>query len=230
MFLSASILSIAPIALILLYIFLRDKYEKEPLRFCLFLMVMGMVSVLPILAVELILDFFMETSWDGFVSSFWQAFFVAGLTEELFKFLILVLFTFNSKNFNEPMDGIVYAVFISLGFALVENILYVFENMDHYMIIGLMRAFTAVPAHAFFAVIMGFYFAQRKFYQKPLFIAFFLPFLAHGFYDFILFVYAYTEQSAYVIIFPFYMTFLLTISLQLIRKALKDSPFREKSY
>ncbi|MCX7696958.1 MAG: PrsW family glutamic-type intramembrane protease [Bacteroidales bacterium] len=224
MFINALILSLAPIVLILLYIYLRDKYEKEPLRFCLFLTSMGMLSVIPVIIVEFNLMLINNSIRDPILSSFWEAFVVAGFTEELFKFLVLILFAFQSKHFNEPMDGIVYAVFVSLGFALVENVFYVFQDVNEYLTTGVVRAFTTVPAHAFFAIIMGFYLAKKKFYQKSLFPALLLPFIAHGIYDFILFA-SFGEESL-LIFFPFYLTFLLIVSMRLIRKAILDSPFK----
>jgi len=106
--------------------------------------------------------------------------------EEGFKFLVFLLLVWNNKEFNEKFDGIVYAVFISLGFAGVENILYVSGDIT----IGLSRALTAVPAHALFGVTMGYYYGLARFYPmergRYLKKALFWPVLLHGFYDFCL--------------------------------------------
>ncbi len=103
------------------------------------------------------------------------------------KFLAFYIFFRTDRNFNEKFDGIVYAVYIALGFAGIENILYVFIGGVG---VGLVRALTAVPAHALFGIVMGFYFGLARFIpQRRIiysFMAFFLPFVFHGLYDFLL--------------------------------------------
>ena len=92
-----------------------------------------------------------------------------------------------NKNFNERFDGIVYAVFISLGFALVENIMYVIQGGAS---VGLIRALTAVPAHALFGVVMGYYIGIARFsgvHRADYIIrALMWPIILHGFYDYCL--------------------------------------------
>jgi RsiW-degrading membrane proteinase PrsW (M82 family) len=113
---------------------------------------------------------------------------VAAFTEELFKFLVLFLLIWKRPEFNEKFDGIVYAVFVSLGFAGVENVLYVISSGVE---TGIVRAVTAVPAHAVFGITMGFYFGMAKFYVKEQSAlkqkALLYPIILHGIYDFILF-------------------------------------------
>lgn len=180
------ILSLAPIAILLAYIWFRDKYEKEPFKMLFTALLLGAFSVLPVLLVE---EFFMEFIglFTGTTKAFYNAFVVAALSEEFFKFLFLYLLVWKSPDFNEKFDGIVYAVYISLGFAAVENIMYVF---DYGARIALTRAFTAVPAHFLFGVTMGFFFGQAKFYpdrkKKLIRAALIYPILLHGVYDFIL--------------------------------------------
>ena len=117
----------------------------------------------------------------------WAAFVVAGGTEALFKYLVLWILIWANRNFNEKFDGIVYAVFISLGFAMVENVMYVIEGGAS---VGLMRALTAVPAHALFGVVMGYYFGLAKFLEGEklayLIRAILWPVILHGFYDYCL--------------------------------------------
>jgi RsiW-degrading membrane proteinase PrsW (M82 family) len=119
----------------------------------------------------------------------YHAFVVAGITEEGFKFLVLYLIAWNSRWFNEKFDGIVYAVFVSLGFAAVENIMYVVQSGYQ---TALVRALTAVPAHALFGVAMGYYFGIARMYEeirsKYLLKAILVPVILHGIYDFILMV------------------------------------------
>ena len=108
-------------------------------------------------------------------------------SEEGFKFLAFILLIWKSRDFNEKFDGIVYAVFISLGFAGIENLLYVVQGGAT---VGLSRALTAVPAHALFGITMGYYFGLARFYpvQRKFMIslAILVPFMFHGFYDFCL--------------------------------------------
>lgn len=120
------------------------------------------------------------------------AFFSAAIPEETSKLVMLWLLLRKNRFFDEKVDGIVYAVFVSLGFAAVENIMYLFNNLDEIVRISVMRALFAVPAHFCFGILMGYYYSLVKFYpatsllNKILVLA--APVLAHGVYDSILFV------------------------------------------
>jgi len=180
--------SLAPVFIILFYIYFRDKYEKEPLGMLIKALLLGIVIVIPVIIVERILMSQMPQS-NKVVEAAYHAFVVAGITEKLFKFLALYLLIWKNPNFNEKFDGIVYAVFVSLGFAGVENVLYV---MDGGMQTALTRAITAVPAHAIFGITMGYYLGIAHMYRelkgKYLTRALLVPILLHGIYDFILMV------------------------------------------
>jgi RsiW-degrading membrane proteinase PrsW (M82 family) len=180
------LISLAPIVIILLYVYFRDKYEKEPIRLLIKALIGGIIIVLPVLLVGSILGDFYSLE-DGLFGAFWNAFVVAAFTEELFKYLAIMLIIWRNPNFNEKFDGIVYAVFVSLGFAMVENIMYV---TGYGMDVGLSRAWTAVPAHAIFGITMGYYLGIARMYGELQKIylrkAFLVPFLLHGIYDFIL--------------------------------------------
>lgn len=184
------LLASAPIFIILFYIYYRDKYEKEPIGLLIKSLIAGMLICIPILFAEnWASDLLTPLRTNLIRTAFWDAFFVASFWEETFKMLAVMLLVWRNKNFNERFDGIVYAVFVSLGFALVENIMYVF-NTNNGIQTGLMRAFTAVPAHAMFGVMMGYHLGLARFIRKKrllhLFHAFFYPFLFHGLYDFVL--------------------------------------------
>jgi RsiW-degrading membrane proteinase PrsW (M82 family) len=180
------VLALAPVFIIAFYIYFRDKYEKEPLRMLILALLAGVIIAFPISIFEEFM-FFIGKGLVGIFKPFWDAFFVASFSEEGFKLAVLALLIWKSKEFNEKFDGIVYASFISLGFAGIENVMYVMKSGVG---VGIIRAFTAVPAHAVFGIIMGFFFAQAKFYprkrKKYLFYSFLMPFLVHGIYDFIL--------------------------------------------
>jgi len=180
--------AIAPVFIIALYIYFRDKYEKEPVLLLAKALALGMLTVIPILFVERFLMGVMPPLGRVGAAAY-QAFLVAGTSEEIFKFLALYLLIWKSPSFNEQFDGIVYAVFVSLGFAAVENVMYV---MDGGLEVAAVRAITAVPAHAIFGITMGYFFGiarryeeLRKVYMRR---ALWVPILLHGIYDFILMV------------------------------------------
>jgi RsiW-degrading membrane proteinase PrsW (M82 family) len=182
------IVALAPVFIILLYIYVRDKYKKEPISLLIKALLIGMLIPIPIVFVGQFFNTIFSSS-NQVITAFYDAFVVAAFTEESFKFLGLYLLIWKHKEFDERFDGIVYAVFISLGFAAVENVLYVYE---YGQAVGYTRAFTAVPAHAIFGIIMGYYFSLAKFKSKKtelnLFKAVAIPILFHGIYDFILMV------------------------------------------
>lgn len=120
-------------------------------------------------------------------AAFFNGFVVAAFCEELCKLSLLYWLVWKSRHFDEYFDGIVYAAFLSLGFACVENIGYVLMESDTPMTIALFRGLLAVPAHFLFAVIMGYHFSLAKFdaprRRTHLFRALLYPLLLHGTYD-----------------------------------------------
>ncbi len=179
-------IALAPVIIIAFYLYYRDKYEKEPFWWLVVALLAGAFITMPVIYVERILEITMYYL-SGYVQAAWNAFVVAAFTEELFKFAALMLIFWNNRHFNEKFDGIVYATFVSLGFAAVENLLYVINGGFQ---VGLTRAFTAVPAHALFGIIMGYRVGLARFYPKErkrqLVKALLMPILFHGIYDFIL--------------------------------------------
>ncbi|MCK4919969.1 MAG: PrsW family intramembrane metalloprotease [Bacteroidales bacterium] len=178
--------ALAPVLIILVYVYFRDKYEKEPVGLLLKALLAGAIIVIPVIFLEKFMGFLNPFEANPF-NGFWNAFAVAGFCEELFKFIALYILIWRNPNFNEKFDGIVYAVFISLGFAGIENILYVSEGGVG---VALTRAWSAVPAHAIFGITMGYYFGIARMYKELrksfLWKSFLIPFLLHGIYDFIL--------------------------------------------
>jgi RsiW-degrading membrane proteinase PrsW (M82 family) len=180
-------LALAPAFLIMMYVYFRDKYEKEPIGLVLKGFLLGAIIIFPVGFIEnSIKDF--ALGFDKIPKAAFDGFIVAAATEEVFKFLMVFILIWRNPNFNEKFDGIVYAVSVSLGFATIENLFYVFSNNS--MQVGLLRAFTAVPAHAIFGIVMGFYLGLARFSQHKkgrwLLMALFLSWLLHGIYDFLL--------------------------------------------
>ncbi|MCU0461218.1 MAG: PrsW family glutamic-type intramembrane protease [Bacteroidales bacterium] len=186
MFNSLLLISLAPVFIIAFYIYNRDRYEKEPVSILIRALILGILCVLPVMLIEYVLTRLYRGT-EGIKEAAYTAFIVAGFTEEAIKFLALWLFFWRNRNFNEKFDAIVYAVYIALGFAAVENIIYVFQGGFG---VGLARALTAVPAHALFGIMMGYNFGLARFNEKfriiNLIAAFTLPIVAHGAYDFLL--------------------------------------------
>lgn len=178
--------ALAPVLIILVYIYFRDRYEKEPVGQLLKGLLAGAFITIPIIFIEKILSIPAQNI-SGLSNAAYHSFIVASLSEESLKFMAVYLLFWRNREFNERFDGIVYAVFVSLGFAAVENIMYVFDSGIQ---TGILRAVTAVPAHALFGITMGYYLGLARFLpdqrQKLLFKAFFYPLILHGIYDFLL--------------------------------------------
>ncbi len=153
-------LAMAPGAAVVLYIYLKDKHEREPLSLLLLSFFYGVISIAITLMISWPVNAFLILKEHDLVHEFYDAFFKVALVEEFSKFLFVRFILFPNKNFNEPFDGIVYAVMVSMGFATLENVMYVFAYGFE---TGIMRMFTAVPAHATFGVLMGFFLGKAKF-------------------------------------------------------------------
>ncbi|WP_066218711.1 PrsW family intramembrane metalloprotease [Formosa haliotis] len=183
------LLALAPIIVIIVYIYCKDKYEKEPKLFLFYNFLLGaFVSVFITTIISLLFNFTLPFNEPNVVHQFLKAFFVVGFTEEFSKYIIVRYVAQPNKEFNEPFDGIVYAIMVSMGFAASENILYVLQGGFQ---TGLVRAFTAVPAHAVFAILMGYFMGKAKFSNQRIkynLTGLGLAILFHGGYDFFLFI------------------------------------------
>jgi RsiW-degrading membrane proteinase PrsW (M82 family) len=180
-------IAILPVAGLLIFIYFQDKYQKEPIKSLLKAFFGGMLAV--------VIDIVLVTSIEftiGLIpilsdTVFYDSFLTAAIPEELCKFLIFMIFIWRDKNFDEYFDGIVYATFIGLGFACVENIEYVFE---YGFGTGVSRALFAVPGHFLFGVLMGYFLSLAKFTpekrKKYIFLGLLFASIAHGLYDWLL--------------------------------------------
>jgi len=187
--LSLLALALAPGTAIMIYIYLKDHHEREPLHLLLISFFYGVLSTFLTLAISFPLNALILTKDDDVGSQFINAFFKVSLVEEFAKFVFVRFVLFKNKNFNEPFDGIVYAVMVSMGFATLENILYVYQ---YGFVTGILRMFTAVPAHATFGILMGYFLGLSKFsHNRSLYlslIALMVPTVFHGAYDYFLFI------------------------------------------
>lgn len=183
------LISILPVIVLLVYVYLKDKNEREPWTLLLGAFMLGSFMAFLVVSLGLVkalLGFDTIPFIDN--SAILKSFLEAAIPEECLKFLVLFLLIWKSREFNEHFDGIVYAVFVSMGFACVENILYVVQGGIG---VGISRALLAVPAHFLFAVIMGYFFSRARFTPSKrgvlLAMAIICPILAHGVYDTICF-------------------------------------------
>jgi RsiW-degrading membrane proteinase PrsW (M82 family) len=180
-FLMAS--AIVPSLMLVWYFRARDVYP-EPAGVLWKTFFLGVLTVIPVLIVALPLASMIKGVGDPIVAGFLSAFLTAAGPEEFFKFVVVAGYCARHKEFDEPMDGVVYGAVASLGFATLENILYVSSGG---LAVAIMRAILAVPCHAFMGAIMGYFVGQAKFRPaekgKLLALGYFVPFLLHGLYD-----------------------------------------------
>ena len=193
-------LAIAPGIAICLFIYSLNRYGKGRLGSLVMAFLLGMVGTLPPLLLQMLAgDVRDEPSRHSVWSYAWYAFIVVALTEEGSKFLLLRWYAYPKKSFNEPFDGIVYAVMIGMGFATVENIEYVHQfGLET----GISRFFLAVPAHASFAVLMGYNVGWAKFEPERsawlMWKGLLLVVALHGSFDFFLFLQQNRAVTQYV--------------------------------
>lgn len=184
------ITAIAPVFIVIIYIYVKDKWEKESKRILFYNFLFGAVLSILISTILYVVhdSYFPEADKFSVIDQFIRAFFVVALIEEFSKYAIVRYYAQPKKDFNEPFDGIIYAVMVSMGFAAVENIFYVFEGG---LEVALLRAITAIPAHATFGIIMGYFMGIAKFSNHKVkwnLIGLLLAIVFHGTYDFFLFI------------------------------------------
>lgn len=178
----------APGVAIMLYVYLKDKHEREPISLLAKAFIFGILSAILTLVVSAPLGSVITIHEKDLTEQAIHAFIIVALVEEFCKFIFVRWVLYRDENFNEPFDGIVYSVMVGMGFATFENILYV---LDGGIEVGILRMFTAVPAHASFAILMGFYLGKAKFEHRKGYYAFHalgVATLFHGFYDYCWFI------------------------------------------
>ncbi len=190
--------ALAPVAVALWYIFRKDKVQPEPTGWLIKAFWFGILSALLSFVFSVpaqsLLGFDIDTSTSPTLyEAFADAFFLAAIPEELAKLIMLWWLLRKNPFFDEKFDGIVYAVFIGMGFAGIENVLYLIQGLDDgsWIGVGVARALFSIPGHFLFAVLMGYYYSihhfgiDRSLATKSLILI--APILAHGIFDGILF-------------------------------------------
>ena len=179
-------LAVLPPLAFLLYINHLDKLEPEPHGLILKALILGAGAVIPAAIAEALLLQLPVFAGGGFSGAAYKSFAVISPVEEAAKLAVVLLFIWNNPSFNEENDGIVYVGAASIGFSLLENVLYVTQNGPG---TGIMRAVTAVPLHTFTGVIMGYFVGIARFAPAPagrrrkIWIGFLAAYLIHGAYD-----------------------------------------------
>ena len=208
-------LAVLPVIFFVGWIYFKDRYEKEPpLKLIEYFLLGILVSIL---AIFLELYFSKLNIFSGIAGALYTAFFVAAFTEEGLKSIILIPVLLREKNFNEKLDGIIYSIFLSLGFATIENIIYLMrERLDLSFELGITRGLISIPSHIMFAITMGYYISKYKFSKeddnrrnKYLIYAVIIPILLHGVFDFILMI----GYRWAIIVFIVYIIFLWKTNL-----------------
>ena len=189
------LITVVPSLIILSYFVFSDKF-KEPNGTILTVFFLGFLICLPAGILNTLSDTYLNDGSD-LSKKLSYSFLGPAWAEELLKFLILYLIVVKRNEFNEPMDGIVYGVTVSLGFATYENYDYVFRlaelwEIDPYQM-AVWRSYSAVPMHGLNGAIMGFFFGMYSFTanKKYLILCLLIPFLIHGFYNFLGYPYHY---------------------------------------
>ncbi len=220
------LLAILPGLLISYAIFRADKYEREPLGPLVLCFVIGAGATIPVVWLERWVFGWMSDSnpLAHFGQTALLSFGLLALTEEGTKFLLLRSLAFPRKFFNEPFDGIVYAVLIAMGFATLENIVY---TNRFGLQTGVLRAMTAVPAHLVFAIVQGYFAGLAKFnpnqQNRLLGRGLLYAILLHGSYDLLIM----QNWSRWLVVFGTFCLYLcLFYCARMIREHQEHSPFR----
>ncbi len=193
------VISVAPALFFVAYYNKKDKAKPEPKSLIIKTFLWGCFLVIPAIVLELLASAIFEVYSFGFVllMIIINSFFIAGLIEEWLKRFAVLKTAYKSRYFDEVMDGILYTVVVSLGFAAVENTFYVLEGGYS---VAVMRAITAIPLHAIASGIMGYYIGKAKFAETPLEEAQLLRIglkkavLIHGFYNLTVYSAAYYTE------------------------------------
>jgi RsiW-degrading membrane proteinase PrsW (M82 family) len=212
-------LAVAPGIAVCLFIYSLKRYGAGSMRYLVTSFILGMAATLPALLIQLRAVDVRTEPWRHSIASYiWYAFAVVALSEEGSKFLVLRFYAYPKRVFREPFDGVVYGVMIGMGFATVENIEYVHKfGLET----GVSRFFLAIPAHAAFAVLMGYPVGRAKFRQRRrlglLLWGLLVAVLFHGSFDFFLFVQQSREITRYLstgmLSFGSFATFYIAVRL-----------------
>ena len=190
MALSIISLALIPVIILIVLLTLTDRHNREPARLLAKVFFFGILISIPVLIIQGLLNSISAAT--GIYGVIFQSFIIAGLTEEYMKRQVVLKVAYNNPAFDEKLDGIIYCAFAALGFAAIENVLYLISYYPTDPSIAFYRAVFSVPAHMLFGVTMGYYLSLakyctdpvmcRKYFQRSLYY----PVLMHGTFNFLL--------------------------------------------
>ena len=226
------LLAALPVVLILTLVYFKDR-NKEPMVLLIKLFFAGFLSCILVLLISELLALFLpfmngSLSSKSFLDILLYAFIGVALVEEFSKWLMTYLVGYNNREFDELYDGIVYAIFVSLGFAFIENILYIIQAAS--VNTAILRAVSAVPSHACDAIFMGYYLSIAKvcalrgneqLEKKYIIYSIFIPAILHGIYDFCL-------MSGYKVLVGVFIAFVIVLYALSIKKLKKFASINKK--
>lgn len=225
------VVSAAPVILLGLFIYVKDK-NKEPIKLLIKLFLAGIASCFLVLLISLnLLSYFPIFSADpetlNLLELVIQIFIGVALIEEVSKWLLTYIISYNHKEFEEIYDMIVYCAFVALGFAFFENVLYVFDGGIG---VGIARALLAVPGHACDGIFMGYYlglakqseiFGNKKLKFKNIILSILVPTIMHGIYDYCLY-------AGYLIFLLIFIIFVILVYIFSVKKIKRMSSITRK--
>ncbi len=215
-------LALIPVIVLIVFLFAVDRYDREPVKLLGKVFLYGMLASIPVLAIQMFLLRF--NVFAGILGIIFQAFIIAGLTEEFMKRLVVMKIAFKHPAFNEKMDGIIYCAFAALGFAAVENIFYLTSYFQDTPSVALYRAIFSVPGHMLFAITMGYYLALSKYAESPVLSrkyygrSLLYPVLLHGTFNTIL-----SLNLPILLVFVPFIIFLWIYNMKKLNRFYKDS-------
>lgn len=215
------ILAILPIVLIGIFYYNRDTL-KEPVKLLSNLFIYGIISALIVVMISL-LSFKIFPNYTNMENAsllkiFLYTFFFVSLIEEFIKWLMIYKICYKHPEFDQLYDIIIYSVYIGLGFAFFENLIYLIPATNG-VLLAVFRGITAIPAHTCFQTFMGYYLSLFKKEKKKKFMALSLiiPITLHGIYDFLL----YSNNIIFAAIFLIFLVTLFIITILKVNKIIK---------
>ena len=213
-------LAASPAAMLALFVFFKDKYEKEPYFMLVTSVLFGFISCGYVLALDLAIENIPIKQ-----GSLFSVFVLSAGTEEFIKLVFVFFLNFKNKHLNEPFDAVIYSSYVCLGFAWAENIIYVFSPELGGLGTAFMRAIFSVPGHFLFSVLMGYNLASFTYYKKGikyLAYTFIFPYAAHAVYNLLII----WQNDMYLLFFIPYNLFLWIYCLKKMKILSIKSPFK----
>lgn len=219
-------LAILPCTAIVYLIYKADLYEKEDIFPLLICFLLGVIITFPLFELQALFNRLGWLESGTLITALISSFILVSFTEESLKFLSLRLYPYRRSFFTEPIDGIVYSTTIAMGFAMLENIFYAYQ---YELSTTLVRGVTAVPAHASFAAIMGYFVGRARFNpgkrRRFMLLGLILPIAIHGLYDFFIIQEVY---DGLIILSVLTLSAALFFSIRLVREQQASSPYRDQ--